>query len=331
MLNPNHHVIPLFKQANRFMLAFGLMAGLQSSPVFAQDSSEHPQIKTQVSSPSTALIKHTAEVRGIKISYSKQGQGSPVLLIHGWPQSQDEWRKIAPLLAKTHTVITVDLPGIADSEPSKVGYSKKELARYLHDLVQQLGYSQIAVVGHDIGGQVAYAYAGQFAKDVSSLTIIDVPIPGLAGWEQERGKWPRWHFAFHQQKDLPEILVRNNVKEYLNYFFKGLSYNKEALNDIEVQPFFDAYSKESTLHAGFELYRAFDQDSQDNRKMPILKMPVLAIGGEHSRIKDYVYQQLQSVTQNLHHDVAPNSSHFIPEENPEWLANRIHKFVNKNQ
>jgi len=274
------------------------------------------------------LKKEYETVREVELSYTIQGKGPVALLIHGWPQTQDAWRHVVPLLTDYHTVITVDLPGIGNSGPSKEGYSKKELARYIHDLIVKLGYSKIAVIGHDIGGQVAYAYAKQYSAEVEAAVIIDVPIPGLTGWEQERGKWPRWHFAFHQQKDLPEILVKNNVAPYLNYFFQGLSYNKQVLNDAEVRPFIEAYSNETTLHAGFELYRAFEQDAEDNKNLlPKLKMPVLAIGGEHSRMKDAVYEQLEEAAERLIRDVAPHCGHFIPEENPDWLATRILAFI----
>jgi len=277
---------------------------------------------------SKQLQKQYQTVEDVKLSYSLQGKGSPVLLIHGWPQTQDAWRHLVSLLRADYTVITVDLPGIGGSDPSKKGYSKKNLAQYLHELIVVLGYKKIAVVGHDIGGQVAYAYARQFPEEVGAVAIIDVPIPGLPGWEEERAKWPRWHFAFHQQKDLPEILVRNNVADYLNYYFKGLSYNKQELSDAEVQPFISAYSNDSTLHAGFELYRAFEQDEVDNQGLfPKLKMPVLAISGEHSRIKNTLYDQLKEAAERLTGDVAPACGHYIPEENPDWLAKRIMKFV----
>jgi pimeloyl-ACP methyl ester carboxylesterase len=275
------------------------------------------------------LQKQYETVGDVKLSYTLQGKGSPVLLIHGWPQTQDAWRYVVPLLIHCHTVITVDLPGIGGSAQSKRGYSKKDLARYLHELVNSLGYKKIVIIGHDLGGQVAYAYSRQFSEVVEAIVIIDVPIPGLPGWEQEREKWPRWHFAFHQQKELPEILVRHHVADYLNYFFKGLSYNKQALSDAEVQPFIASYSNELTLHAGFELYRTFDQDAQDNKNLlPKLKMPVLAISGEHSRMKNAVYAQLKDVTEQLIGDVAPGCGHYIPEENPDWLAKRIRKFIN---
>jgi len=277
---------------------------------------------------SVQLQKQYQTVGNVKLSYSIQGKGSPVLLIHGWPQTQDAWRYLVPLLTDYHTVITVDLPGIGGSDPSKMGYSKKNIAQYLHGLIDSLGYKKITIIGHDLGGQVAYAYCRQFSEEVDAVAIIDVPIPGLPGWEQERGKWPRWHFAFHQQKDLPEILVSNHVAEYLNYFFKGLSYNKQALSDAEVEPYIKAYSNELILHAGFELYRAFNQDAKDNKcLLPKLKMPVLAISGEHSRIRNAVYNQLQEAAEQLTGDIAPDCGHYVPEENPDWLAQKIMNFI----
>jgi pimeloyl-ACP methyl ester carboxylesterase len=104
------------------------------------------------------LQKQYQTVRDVKLFYSLQGKGSPALLIHGWPQTQDAWRHVVPLLTDYHTVITVDLPGIGESAPSKSGYSKKDHARYLHEVVDFLGYKKMAIIGHDLGGQVAYAY-----------------------------------------------------------------------------------------------------------------------------------------------------------------------------
>ncbi|WP_316825482.1 alpha/beta hydrolase [Pedobacter miscanthi] len=288
----------------------------------------------QKEKPNTSHLLNKREdiIRDINLSYSLQGNGPPVLLIHGWPQTQDAWRHIVPLLMDYYTVITVDLPGIGGSSPSKEGYSKKELSWYIHDLIVKLGYDKIAVIGHDIGGQVAYSYSRQFAEEVQALVVIDVPIPGLPGWEQERGKWPRWHFAFHQQKELPEILVRDNVASYLKYFFNGLSYNKKAMADSEVQPFIKAYSNEEALHAGFEFYRAFEQDATENKSklLPKLKTHLLAIGGEHSRMKDAVHEQFRDVAENLKWEMAPDSGHFIPEENPAWLAKMIMEFIEHN-
>jgi len=278
---------------------------------------------------SNPLKKKAEIIREVKLCYSIQGTGSPVLLIHGWPQTQDAWRYLVPLLTPYHTVITVDLPGIGGSSPSKMGYSKQELAHYIRDLMVKLNYHKVTLIGHDIGGQVAYAYVKQFTDEAQSVVVIDVPIPGMPGWEQERGKWPRWHFAFHQQKDLPEILVRNNVASYLNYFFQGLSYNKLALNGAEVDPFIEAYSKEAVLHAGFEMYRAFDLDAEENQKSlsSKLNIPLLAIGGEHSRMKNFVSEQFQEVAEQLTWKTAPGSGHYIPEEAPDWLAKTIIEFI----
>lgn len=278
---------------------------------------------------SLSLKKQAKTIRGVKLCYSIQGSGSPVLLIHGWPQTQDAWRYIVPQLTAYHTIITVDLPGIGGSSPSKIGYSKKELARYIRELMVKLNYHKATVIGHDIGGQVAYAYAKEFTEEVQSVVIIDVPVPGMPGWEQERGKWPRWHFAFHQQKELPEILVRNNVASYLNYFFQGLSYHKRALNSAEVYPYIEAYSNEVSLHAGFELYRAFDLDAEENKTSlsSKLKMPLLAIGGEYSRLKNSVAEQFEGVADQLTWKIAPNAGHYIPEEAPDWLAKTIVEFT----
>ena len=102
---------------------------------------------------------HTATVNGIQIHYVIGGHGDPVVLLHGWPETWYEWHLVMPALAKNHTVIAPDLPGLGDSSKPLTGYDGKTVAGDMHQLVTQLGFKTIFLVGHDIGTQVAYSYA----------------------------------------------------------------------------------------------------------------------------------------------------------------------------
>src|SRR5262249_12905699 len=150
---------------------------------------------------------------------------------HGWPATWRLWRKVMPLLAAAgRHVLAVDMPGLGESASPSRGYDKRSLARDVNALVVMLGYPRVALVGHDLGAAVAYAYARQFPEQVERLALLDDPIPGLSGWNDVRGQWPRWHFAFHSVPDLPERLVSGREYEYLTWFYRN-AYQKEAITE----------------------------------------------------------------------------------------------------
>ena len=102
---------------------------------------------------------HTATVNGIQLHYVTGGKGDPIVLLHGWPETWYAWHHIMPALAKNYTVIAPDLRGLGDSSKPTTGYDGKTVAEDVHQLVTQLGFKSIFLVGHDIGTQVAYSYA----------------------------------------------------------------------------------------------------------------------------------------------------------------------------
>lgn len=278
-----------------------------------------------------SFTSESAQVGPIRLHYVTGGSGDVVVLLHGWPQTWFEWRDLMPDLAKRYRVIAVDLPGLGDSE-GLAAYDKRTVAQHVHNLIGDLKIESVHLVGHDMGGMVAYAYARQFPPDVKTVAIVDTPIPGLTGWNEFRSQWPRWHFAFHNLPELPEALVSGREKVYLTWFFQALAYNKSVFSDARIDRFVEAYSNRSSLHAGFEYYRAFEQDAADNKDHANnkLTMPVLAVGGENSRINKYVIDQLRAATTRLTGDLAPQSGHWIPEEQPEWLTKRLIQFFSDN-
>src|SRR5260221_3838437 len=159
--------------------------------------------------PHAALEHHTTKVNDVLLHYVIAGQGEPVVLLHGWPQTWYEWRKIIPPLAERYTVIAPDMRGLGDSSKPVTGYDKRTIAHDIYQLIGKLGFEKIFLVGHDWGGPVAYAYARAHPDDVRKLAILDVTIPGES-WEKfpqiRRGGFI-WHLAFHSVRDLPEALV----------------------------------------------------------------------------------------------------------------------------
>ena len=147
---------------------------------------------------------HTTSVNDIKLHYVIGGHGDPVVLLHGWPETWYEWHLVMPALAKNYTVIAPDLRGLGDSSKPPTGYDGKTVAEDIHQLVTQLGFKTIFLVGHDIGTQVAYSYTAAHPTEVKRLAVMELTIPGFA----PAGRMPLWWVIFHQTPDVPEALVQ---------------------------------------------------------------------------------------------------------------------------
>ncbi len=273
---------------------------------------------------------YTATVNDVDLHYVVGGKGDPVVLLHGWPTTWYEWRRIMPTLAESYTVIAPDLRGLGDSQRPTSGYDKRTLAEDIHQLVHQLGYQRIFLVGHDLGGQVAYAYASAYPQNVLRLAILEVPIPGLTGWEEIKARL--WHFAFHAVPNLPEALVTGKERIYLSWFYQHSTYNADAITDLEIDEYLRTYSSPEALHAGFEYYRAFPEDARQNKEYSKtkLQMPVLALGGEMS-LKDLPLRQLQAVASDARGGVIKRCGHWIPNECPDYLAQQLLSFFREEK
>ena len=209
----------------------------------------------------TTLTHGMADIEpGLRLHYVTAGEGErTVLLLHGFPQTWWEWRRIIPhLVAAGFRVVAPDYRGAGDSWRPMGGYDKQTMAGDLHILIRK--HLQIEgpliVIGHDIGLMVAYAYAQAYRDEVSHLVVIDAPLPGTTVFDRLRADPRVWHFAFHGVRDLPEMLVAGRERPYLQAFFNARVYNTAILQDGDFDHYVDAYSAPGAMRAGFELYRA---------------------------------------------------------------------------
>ena len=212
---------------------------------------------------------NTASVNGIQLHYVIGGQGDPVVLIHGWPETWYAWHKVMPALAKNYTVIAPDLRGLGDSSKPVTGYDGKTLAEDIHQLVGKLGFKTIFLVGHDIGTQVAYSYAAAHPTEVKRLAVMELPIPGFTPPGLE-GKI--WWFVFHQTPDVPEALVQGKESIYLSWFYQNLAYNPAGITQAAINDYVNHYSAPGAMRAGFEHYRVFPQDAIQNQNYSKTKL-----------------------------------------------------------
>src|ERR1700685_3529774 len=107
------------------------------------------------------------------------GTGSTIVLISGWPETAEAYSEVFPLLAKSHSVVCVDPPGLGDSAPSEGGYDTGTVSRSLEEALRSRTEDGFHLVGHDVGAWISYAWAAQFPDRVRSLTLIDSAVPGL--------------------------------------------------------------------------------------------------------------------------------------------------------
>jgi pimeloyl-ACP methyl ester carboxylesterase len=275
------------------------------------------------------LAHHKADVNGVRLHYVTAGRGDAVVLLHGFPQTWFEWRKIIPALADRYTVIAPDYRGAGHSTRPVGGYDKRTMAEDIRQLVIELGFDRAALIGHDIGLMVAYSFAAAYREMTTALAVIDAPLPGTAVFDRLRTDPRVWHFAFHGARDVAEMLVAGKEREYLELFFNARLYNVAAFSPAEVDEYVRAYSAPGAMRAGFELYRAFEQDARDNRDSlrNRLTIPVLAVGAAHSTSGPLVEEMMREAATDVTGILIPDSAHWIPEERPDTLAEHLLRFL----
>jgi pimeloyl-ACP methyl ester carboxylesterase len=266
---------------------------------------------------------HMANVNGVQIHYVIGGKGDPVVLLHGWPETWYEWRHVMPALAKNYTVIVPDLRGLGDSSKPTTGYDGKTSAEDIYQLVSQLGFKNIFLVGHDFGAQVAYSYAAAHPYNVKRLVILDVPIPGIGSGKNITELW--WA-KFHMVQDIPEMLVQGHERDYLTWFYR-YSCNPSAITKEDIDEYVSHYSAPGGMRAGFEYYRALPEDIKQNEQYSKVKlpMPVLFLGGECS-FGTAGLDSMRLLATDVRGGLVPNSAHWIPEERPDFLIDQLYKF-----
>jgi len=277
-----------------------------------------------------AQAQRTARLPALRMRYRLLGAGTPVVLLHGWPQTSHEWRHVATALSGDHLVIVPDLRGLGDSTRPATGYDKQTLAEDVWALLDGLGIENAAIVGHDLGAAVGYRVACTRPQSVSHLVSIEMMMPGF-GVEEEFAMQDEngiWHLAFHMARDIPEALVEGRERLYLSWFFRTFAHRPERIGEADLDEYVRCYQQPGALRAGFEYYRTLFQDGRENRRSSAepLTMPVLAVGGEHS-MGARVADSIRALAPGAIGQVIPACGHWVPEEQPELLSRILAAFL----
>ena len=278
-----------------------------------------------------AVEHHFADLADSRVHYVTAGQGRPLVLLHGWPQSWYAWRKVMPRLAARHRLIVPDLRGLGDSSRPADGFDKQRVARDVAELLQRvLGIDEADVAGHDWGGPVAFALAAWHPGLVGRLVMLDAAVPGDgSGTFSQHGR--RWHHAFHQTAELPEQLLAGREAVYYRWFYANWGARPDAIEPDAIAEYLRTYAEPETTRTGLAYYRALDADVAANSAFlrdARLPMPILAIGGGKAFGRGgETLSSLQRVGTDVRGGVIDDCGHWIPEEHPDRLADEMARFL----
>ena len=270
-----------------------------------------------------------ATVNGIRMYYRRQGSGPLLVLLHGWPQTGHCWRHVTGPLSAAYTVVAPDLRGYGRSDLPREGHDKRTRAEDLHRLIRELGHESATVIGHDRGARVAHRWALDHPGDVERLVVMDI-IPTREMWRRMDASLARgtWHWLFHLQPDLPELLAGANVDAYLRFLIDAWSH--VPLPEEDIAEYVRAFSRPGALRAGFDDYRAADLDTEhdDADQGRTLGMPLLALWGEHSFLKTIdAVEVWREYAADVTGAMIEDCGHFLAEERPEAVLERLRAFL----
>ncbi len=268
-----------------------------------------------------------ADLEGVRLHYLAAGDGDPVILLHGYAQTSHMWRPLMAELAKTRTVIAPDLRGAGQSSKPPGGYDKKTMAQDIHALARSLGLRHVRIAGHDIGLMVAYAYAAQYAGDVDRIVLMDAFLPGIGDWTHVWLLRDLWHFHFYGETPLK--LVEGRERIYFEHFWNDFAADRtHSIPEADRQFYAAEYARPGGMRAGFEYFRAFEQDAADFAALAKtrLKMRMLVLSGEKAGGK-FLIEQGRLVADNVDGVIVKGSGHWLMEEAPEQVIPRLVGFL----
>lgn len=276
---------------------------------------------------------HTVNVNGIRMHVAEAGEGPPVVLLHGYPETWFAWRHQWPDLARDHHVIMPDLRGYGDTDKPDTGYDKRNMAEDIRQLVAHFGYDRIALVGHDRGARVATRFAKDHRKIVDRLAVFD-NIPTRVVFNATDAKLAKmyWFFYFQQVPHLPEALIQGREDIFLRHFFTTWCYNPGAIDEAAVAEYVRAYAQPGALRGAFNDYRAgpidLKQDIEDADDL--IDCPVLALWGADFDLVGKQFDVLEvwkGMANNVRGVAVPECGHLPQEEQPARVNQELREFL----
>ena len=248
------------------------------------------------------------------------GNGDPVLLVSGWPQSALAWDKVIPLLAKDYRVIAIEPPALGLS-PAAERYDMQSIAATFRAAARKLGLPRFHFVGHDIGCWIGYTYAAQYPDDLRGVTLMEAAVPGISpsgayAFTAEQAK-KTWHFFFNCLPELPEELTAGREHVILEWIFRHRAAQPDAISREAVAEYVQLYSRPDAFIEALGYYRAIFESGAQNRALAAqkIRIPVLAVAGA-LWLGEAMRAAISPLAEHFEMVSIPDCAHFPPEEKP---------------
>jgi len=312
---------------SRWVLKALVVFAVAVCAVFYYQSSPRQMADPALAALGSGFVSDTVQVNGTKLYYVRGGTGPAVILLHGFPEDWYAYHRVMPLLAKHFTVVAVDLRGIGGSAVTADGYDAANMAEDVHQLAESLHLEHIYVVGHDIGGMVAYAFARRYPETSRGVMMLDIPLPGLGPWDAIKADPITWHINFQQTPNLPEQLIAGREAIYFRHFL-----DRETFNDADVARYARAYADPEHLRAALDIYRAFPANEKFNAAQhTAISLPLVLVPGENSPFEKLMPSFADALRAhdcaNVKIEVIKNSVHYVVDEQPDAVAELIGRYA----
>lgn len=266
-------------------------------------------------------ISHrTVTASGVAVHVARAGKGSPVLLVHGFPETWWTFRDLISHLAPHHHVVAVDLPGFGDSEVVD-DFGSARMAQVLAETIERLDLGRVHLTGQDVSGALTVRLAAARPDLVASYTAIETVLPGF-GWEAlaDVAHGGAWHIGVVAAPGIPELLLTGRERAFLGeYAFPAHFADPAAFRPDDLDEFTRTYSREGGFRGAAGLYRSLIAEGPEIQALahPGLAMPVLTVSGTAG---DFTPTSLRNVAPHLDHVTLPGVGHYVALEAPGRLA-----------
>jgi pimeloyl-ACP methyl ester carboxylesterase len=277
---------------------------------------------------------HLADVNGARLHYVSAGTtGSPIVLVHGWPETWWAFHELIPLLAATHRVFAVDLRGFGDSSNADGDYDEATSAEDLHHLVGDLGAGPVHVLCQDVSGPLGFRFAATHPDEVLSLTAVETTLAGY-GLESlaDVNHGGSWHVGFLGAPGIPEMLLPGHERQLLaDWAYPMMTATKDAVTDADIDEFTRSYARPHGWRGTAGLYQStFFSDAGRTTALVEahpLTVPVLTVDAVSAPFTEQTFRQVAAgeVTSVRLEGVG----HLVAQEAPEALAAAILEFVER--
>lgn len=261
------------------------------------------------------------------------GDGPPLLLVHGWPETWYAWRLVMPSLAADFEVIAVDQRGVGLSDKPREGYDTATQANDMAALMRALGHERFAVYGTDTGMPIAYALAADHPDRVERLAVSEAPLPGVTPspplFLPPLLNSRLWHLTFNQlPAEVNEALVRGREEIFFGAEFEASAGTKKLPDEVVTYYIDLLAASPDALRCSFEFYRAIPTiiEQNEQRKNQRLTIPVLAIGGAESG-GEGPEKAMQLVADSVQGVVLAGAGHWVAEQAPDQLVAALTEFL----